>query len=117
MITFHTATVKELGTALDWAAAEGWNPGLEDAEAFFASDPAGFFVARDGDRPIAAISVVNHSETFAFLGLYIVTPSYRGQGIGLRLWNHALAHAGARTIGLDGVEAQQGANPLDGCLV
>ena len=28
--------------AADWAAAEGWNPGLSDAVAFQAADPTGF---------------------------------------------------------------------------
>ena len=31
----------------------------------------------------------------------------RGRGHGLRIWNAAVAHAGGRTIGLDGVVAQQ----------
>ena len=59
------------------------------------------------DEPIASISVVNHTSDFAFLGLYIVAPDFRGRGTGFALWNHALKHAGNRVIGLDGVEAQQ----------
>ncbi|MGS4944047.1 GNAT family N-acetyltransferase [Meridianimarinicoccus sp. RP-17] len=97
----------ELPAILDWAAAEGWNPGDDDAPAFFAADPDGFFVADAGGGPVAAISVVNHDPAMAFLGLYIVDPNWRGQGIGRRLWDHALAHAGGRTVGLDGVPAQQ----------
>ena len=31
----------------------------------------------------------------------------RGRGHGLRVWNAAIAHAGPRVIGLDGVVAQQ----------
>lgn len=108
MITCRTARLEDLDLALNWAADEGWNPGLDDAAAFFATDPAGFFVAVDADdTPLAAISVVNHSDAFAFLGLYLVRPAYRGRGIGLQLWQHALRHAGQRTVGLDGVEAQQ----------
>ncbi len=108
MITCRNASLPELTQFLDWAAAEGWNPGLSDAAAFFAADPQGFFVATNGAGELmAAISVVNHSEAFAFLGLYIVLPEHRGRGIGLTLWQHALHHAGQRTIGLDGVEAQQ----------
>ncbi|MEO0387662.1 MAG: GNAT family N-acetyltransferase, partial [Pseudomonadota bacterium] len=104
----RTAPRDALDTMLDWAAAEGWNPGLDDAAAFFAADPDGFFVTLDdAGQPVAAISVVNHTPTFAFLGLYIVRPSDRGRGNGLALWRHALAHAGPRSIGLDGVEAQQ----------
>ncbi len=107
MISYRHARRDELDQVLDWAAAEGWNPGLDDAAAFLAADPQGFFVASDGDTPVAAISVVNHNDSFAFLGLYIVQPAYRGQGIGHGLWQHALDHAGSRVVGLDGVPDQQ----------
>ncbi len=103
----RTMTCQELGTILEWAAAEGWNPGTGDAPAFHAADPEGFFVSEVDGALAAAISVVNHSDSFAFLGLYICHPDHRGQGIGLALWQHALQHAGDRTIGLDGVPAQQ----------
>lgn len=107
MIAFRNASLAELELVLEWAAAEGWNPGLDDAEAFFAADPRGFFVAVENDALVGAISVVNHSPAFAFLGLYIVTPPHRGKGIGFGLWKHAMQHAGDRTIGLDGVPEQQ----------
>ncbi|KIT17945.1 GNAT family N-acetyltransferase [Jannaschia aquimarina] len=107
MIRYRNMIRPELDLALDWAAAEGWNPGLDDADAFWAADPDGFFVADEDGRPVAAISVVTHSERFAFLGLYICLPSHRGLGTGLGLWTHALAHAGDRTVGLDGVPDQQ----------
>ncbi|WP_342745112.1 GNAT family N-acetyltransferase [Actibacterium ureilyticum] len=103
----RTATRAEIAQMLDWAAAEGWNPGLDDAAAFADADPGGFFVAEQDGQPVAAISVVNHSDSFAFLGLYLCQPTYRGRGIGYALWQHALAHAGTRTVGLDGVAAQQ----------
>ncbi|GFE50226.1 N-acetyltransferase GCN5 [Roseobacter cerasinus] len=107
MIAFKTATLPELEKVLDWAGQEGWNPGVDDAAAFLVADPDGFFIALKDGRPVAAISVVNHADSFAFLGLYIVRPECRGQGIGYALWQHALEHAGARTIGLDGVPEQQ----------
>ena len=107
MIRVRGMTLRDLERVLDWAAAEGWNPGLDDAEAFFAADPDGFFLAEDNGAPVAAISVVNHSEEFAFLGLYICQPSHRGRGIGYALWQHAMEHAGHRTVGLDGVPDQQ----------
>jgi len=107
-MTYRTATLNDMPLILNWAADEGWNPGLDDAKALFAADPAGFFVALDAQgEPIASISVVNHTADFAFLGLYIVRKEHRGRGIGLGLWRHALEHAGTRTVGLDGVEAQQ----------
>jgi GNAT superfamily N-acetyltransferase len=107
MIRNRVARRDEIDLILRWAADEGWNPGLEDAEAFFAADPEGYFVAEQNGEPCAAISVVNHSPDFAFLGLYLCRPDWRGKGIGHALWQHALAHAGGRTVGLDGVAAQE----------
>lgn len=106
-ITFHTAQLADLAQVLDWAAQEGWNPGLEDAEAFHAADQDGFFLAKRDGQTVAAISVVNHNDSFAFLGLYLCLPEFRGRGIGFALWQHALKHAGQRSIGLDGVPAQE----------
>ncbi|MDD5169833.1 MAG: GNAT family N-acetyltransferase, partial [Syntrophales bacterium] len=91
-----------------WAAAEGWNPGLYDADCFYSADPKGFLVGFLGDEPIATISVVKYGSSFGFLGFYIVKPEYRGKGYGMRIWNAGLAYLKGRTVGLDGVLAQQG---------
>lgn len=98
---------EEIALAVDWAAAEGWNPGRSDAACFAIPDPAGFFVGEIGGEPVATASCVNYDDRFAFLGFYIVRSGLRGAGHGLRIWNAAIAHAGARVIGLDGVVAQQ----------
>jgi GNAT superfamily N-acetyltransferase len=97
----------EVAIAVDWAAAEGWNPGLADAACFARAGDYGFFMGELDGRPAAVISVVNYDDRFAFLGFYIVRPELRGRGYGLQLWQAALGRAGARTVGLDGVVAQQ----------
>jgi GNAT superfamily N-acetyltransferase len=97
----------ELALAVDWAAAEGWNPGHHDAACFATVDPGGFIVGVLDDEPAASISVVNYDDRFAFLGFYIVRPELRGRGLGWRTWQAGLAHGGRRIIGLDGVVAQQ----------
>ncbi|MEU3478040.1 GNAT family N-acetyltransferase [Streptomyces sp. NPDC033754] len=101
------ATPGDWALVSSWAAEEGWNPGLSDVPAFFAQDPGGFFLGRVDGEPVSAISVVNYSETYAFLGFYLVRPEFRGLGHGLATWRAALAHAGDRSVGLDGVPAQQ----------
>jgi ribosomal protein S18 acetylase RimI-like enzyme len=98
---------QDIALTLDWAAAEGWNPGLADAACFASVDPAGFLLGEIAGAPAATISVVNYDARFAFLGFYIVRPELRGRGYGWRLWQSGMAHAGTRTIGLDGVLAQQ----------
>jgi GNAT superfamily N-acetyltransferase len=97
----------DLELAVEWAAREGWNPGLNDARMFFAADPQGFFLGELDGRPVAFISAVAYDQTFGFGGFYIVDPEFRGQGLGLALTQHALGYLGDRIIGLDGVVAQQ----------
>jgi len=97
----------EISIAVNWAAAEGWNPGFADDACFAAVDPQGFFIGEVDGAPAATVSCVNYNASFAFLGFYIVRADLRGRGYGLRIWNTAIAHAGPRVIGLDGVIGQQ----------
>jgi hypothetical protein len=105
----HVRTMRpdEISMAVDWAAAEGWNPGLADAACFATVDPGGFLIGEIDGAPAATVSCVNYGTGFAFLGFYIVRQDMRGRGYGLCIWNAAIAHAGPRLIGLDGVVAQQ----------
>ncbi|MGJ0622065.1 MAG: GNAT family N-acetyltransferase [Methylocystis sp.] len=91
----------ELELALDWAAAEGWNPGLHDAESFYAVDPEGFFVAECAGKALGCIGAAAYDETFGYVGLFIVRPPYRKRGVGLQLLNVALRHVQGLNVGLD----------------
>jgi len=93
--------------AVEWAAEEGWNPGLYDAPCFYAADPKGFFVGFLDNVPISCISAVAYDKTFGFIGFYIVKPAYRGKGYGLKIWDAAMAYLNTQNIGLDGVIEQQ----------
>jgi ribosomal protein S18 acetylase RimI-like enzyme len=97
---------EEMDLAIEWAAAEGWNPGLYDGPVFHATDPGGFFLGLLDGEPVACISTVAYSRTFGFLGFYIVRPGFRGRGLGLEIWKRGMAYLGSRNVGLDGVPAQ-----------
>ncbi|MBI5523622.1 MAG: GNAT family N-acetyltransferase [Desulfarculus sp.] len=106
-LTVRNLARPELDLAVDWAAAEGWNPGLHDADCFWRQDPGGFFGGFLGDEMVASVSVVNYDQAYAFAGFFLVKPGLRGQGYGRAVTAAALAHAGGRAVGLDGVVAQQ----------
>jgi ribosomal protein S18 acetylase RimI-like enzyme len=101
-------TPSEIELAAQRAADEGWNPGLADSACFASVDAGGFLIGELAGTPAATISVVNYDSDFAFLGFYIVRPDLRGRGYGWRIWQAGIAHAASRTVGLDGVLAQQG---------
>lgn len=106
-LTIRPIRRDELDLIIEWAAAEGWNPGLHDADPFYTADPDGFLMGLVDDEPVGCISVVSYGDSFGFLGFYIVRPEYRGRGFGLQLWNAGIERLGERTIGLDGVPEQQ----------
>ena len=106
-LVLRRMTETDLALALDWAAAEGWNPGLHDAHCFYTADPEGFFLGLIDGVQIGCVSAVRYGSGFGFLGLYIVKAEHRGRGFGFALWRAALDHLGERVIGLDGVVAQQ----------
>lgn len=102
-LTIRRMERAELDLVIEWAAAEGWNPGVKDAECFYAADPEGFFIALLDGMPVGSISAVRYGADFGFIGLFIVRPEYRGRRTGLYLGRAALAHLEGRNIGLDGV--------------
>ncbi|MBS4097595.1 MAG: GNAT family N-acetyltransferase [Sulfuricella sp.] len=106
-LTIRPLQRAEMAVALDWAAAEGWNPGHHDAAPFHAADPQGFLLGLLHDEPVALISAVRYGTDSGFIGFYIVKPRWRGQGHGWALWQAALARLAGRNVGLDGVLAQQ----------
>jgi hypothetical protein len=106
-LELRPATAADFAVAIDWAAAEGWNPGLDDLAAFHGADPKGFFLGWLGDEPVTSISVVRYGQDFGFLGFYIVQPDHRGRGYGWATWQHGMAYLEGATVGLDGVVAQQ----------
>jgi GNAT superfamily N-acetyltransferase len=100
-----------------WAAAERWNPGTEGREVvdvFYKSLPKSFYLAVVPDKNdpekeniVACVCAATYGEDMGWIGYYISSPEYRGQGYGLATFNHALKVIGERaTVGLDGVLAQ-----------
>ncbi len=105
MSQFHIErmTREEISIAVEWARKEGWNPGLNDAECFYQTDPQGFFAGKLNGQIIAVGSAVVYDEYFSFCGFYIVDKKYRSQGFGMQLTRARLAYVGDRNAGIDGV--------------
>lgn len=98
----------EVEELVGWAAIEGWNPGLDDAAAFRATDPDGFIGAFVDGAMVAGISAVAYGAGYGFIGLYICREDMRGRGHGKAVWDAGLKRLSGRTVGLDGVDAQFG---------
>jgi GNAT superfamily N-acetyltransferase len=105
-------TGPELTELVDWAALEGWNPGLHDAELFWRADPDAFIAAELDGELIGGGSIASYDGRFGFMGFFIVRPEFRGLGFGNTLWQarkrllEERLRPGA-AIGMDGVFEMQ----------
>ena len=111
-LKFRQMHRQELNTLVDWAAAEGWNPGLHDADIFWATDEQAFIAAELSGEMIGGGSIVSYGGRYGFMGFFIVHPDHRGRGLGEVLWHERLKRLIARlqvpaVIGMDGVFEMQ----------
>ncbi|MBK5968798.1 MULTISPECIES: GNAT family N-acetyltransferase [Thiorhodovibrio] len=111
-LTIRAMTRPELDTLVDWATAEGWNPGLHDAQIFWDTDPEGFVAAELDGELIGGGSIIAYARRFGFMGFFIIRSDYRSQGLGRQLWQARRDSLIARldppaVIGMDGVFTMQ----------
>lgn len=91
-----------------WAAEEGWNPGLSDIRIAWTIDPEAFVALRRRGEMIGGGSIFSYEGKYGFMGLFIMRPDVRKQGLGSLLWtwrrDRLLARLdGGASIGMDGV--------------
>jgi|CXWL01.1.fsa_nt_gi GNAT superfamily N-acetyltransferase len=100
----------EIATLGDWAAAEGWNPGLADLGIARACDPDAFIALRRDEELAGGGAIFSYDGNFGFMGLFIVRKDLRGDGLGAKLWHYRRDRLLQRlkpgaSIGMDGVFA------------
>jgi hypothetical protein len=93
---------------VEWAAAEGWNPGLHDAEVAYRYDPGAFVALRAGTELVGGGVILSYGGAFGFMGMFIVRADRRHEGLGRELWYYRRDRLTARlrpgaAIGMDGV--------------
>lgn len=98
----------EVAVLRDWARAEGWNPGIHDIDIAWRLDPNAFLALRRDEELVGAGTIYSHHSAFGFMGLFIVRPDLRGNGLGTALWFHRRDALRTRldphaSIGMDGV--------------
>lgn len=91
----------------------GWNQVEADWRIFLGADaahprPEGCFVAVHERAVVGTVTTIRYGRDLAWISMLLVDPPYRGQGIGTRLMQAAIAGlAGCPTIMLDATPAGQ----------
>lgn len=107
-LQIRNMTRDEVGELVEWAAKEGWNPGLHDADIFWLTDSEAYIAAELDGELIGGGAITSYGGEFGFMGFFIVKPEFRGRGLGNTLWHARKDRLLGRivpdaAIGMDGV--------------
>src|SRR3546814_11750119 len=100
-------TAAEVELAVEWAAREGWDPGVDDAACFRAADAGGFLMAFADGAPVASTPVLNSGPGSGSPGFHTCRPDRRRTGPGSPLRTAGMAALGPGGVALAGVVAKQ----------
>lgn len=89
-VRFRFMKEADIPAGLRLCRAAGWNQVSRDWELFLALSPSGCLVAEMDGRTVGTVATVRYEDRFAWIGMVLVDPAMRGQGIGTGLLEQAL---------------------------
>ena len=90
MIHYRIMEKADLPAALQLCRLAHWNQLARDWELFLNVSPDGCWVATKNGVVIGSVATVKYQEKFCWIGMVLVNPAERGQGIGTQLLQQAL---------------------------
>ncbi|MEW6350866.1 MAG: GNAT family N-acetyltransferase [Thermodesulfobacteriota bacterium] len=91
-------TVDDIPEAIRLKEIAGWNQTAADWGRFVSATPEGCFVAEHEGRVIGTTTSIVYEGRFAWIGMVLVEPQFRGQGIGTALFQRAISYLDAQGV-------------------
>jgi GNAT superfamily N-acetyltransferase len=85
-------TEQDIPAGLRLNTLSGWNQTSADWNRFLTSSPQGCFVTEDDRKVVGTAATINYENRFAWIGMVLVDPGYRKQGIGTQLLKKAIEY-------------------------
>lgn len=85
-------TRQDVPSGLRLNTLAGWNQTADDWYRFLMQSPAGCFVTEDGANIAGTATTITYENRFAWIGMVLVDPQYRKQGIGTQLLNKTIEY-------------------------
>ena len=107
-IIVRPMTEADLPGACELRRLAGWNQTPEDWRRMLSLEPDGCFVALQDGEVVGTVTATTYGQALAWIGMMLVHPERRRQGIGRRLMLQALEYlrgCGVPTIKLDATPA------------
>lgn len=108
----RTMTKLDIPSGMRLKEIAGWNQTAQDWERFLTASPDGCFVAELDGEVCGTVTTISYEERFAWVGMVLVDPEFRGRGIGAKLLARAIEHLDAGKISTIKLDATPLGKPL-----
>jgi len=88
----RTMTQADIPAGMRLKEISGWNQTAQDWQRFLNASPNGCFIAELDSRAVGTATTVPYENKFAWIGMVLVDPEYRGRGIGTRLLQKTITY-------------------------
>jgi len=105
-------TMADIPAGMHLKEIAGWNQTVSDWERFLRASPEGCFVAEADGQVVGTVTTIVYEDRFAWIGMLLVEPAYRGCGIGTRLFEKTLEHLDARRVPTMKLDATPQGKPI-----
>ncbi|HMC73739.1 MAG TPA: GNAT family N-acetyltransferase, partial [Terriglobales bacterium] len=105
-------TALDLPAALRLKEIAGWNQTADDWKRFMKASPEGCFVAELDGEVRGTVTTICFEHRFAWVGMVLVDPEYRGEGMGTRLLEMAINYLDSVRIPCIKLDATPQGKPL-----
>lgn len=90
----------------------GWNQIAADWRRFLRNSPGGCFVMEQDGKVIGTATTINYENRFAWIGMVLVDPEYRKQGVGTQLLKKTIEYLDDENIAIMKLDATPQGKPI-----
>ena len=116
-ISIRQLRTDDISRMMELVEAAGWNQTPSDWQRFLDHEPHGCFVATPStslseEKVLGSVTTTCYGQTLAWIGMMLVDPNYRRQGIGQALMERALEYLQSCGIAVIKLDATPAGKPL-----
>jgi GNAT superfamily N-acetyltransferase len=108
----RTMSEQDIPAGMQLKEIAGWNQTANDWKCFLKASPAGCFVAEVDGTVRGTAATISYERRFAWVGMVLVDPEFRGQGIGTRLLEKTITYLDATKIPAIKLDATPQGRPI-----
>jgi GNAT superfamily N-acetyltransferase len=111
-MNLRTMTADDIPAGMRLKDLAGWNQTPADWMCFLEGSPSGCFAAEVEGKMVGTAATIVYEQRFAWIGMVLVDPAFRGRGIGTRLLQKTIEHLDGIGIGTMKLDATPAGRPI-----